>query len=191
MMFITLIIGLIAGPAVSLYGSPTVSPVTAAACALEPLPPKLPSSMYFLALSYAPPPVVIWSATKRPTTIVPSSIAPSAWGAEQEPTIKRRDHWEDAGDDHLPLRGGGHQRHTLAVLGLGGALHDPGDLAELAPYLDDDLARRAADRQHREGAKEERHDAAEEQTGDDRRGGEIERNQRQACAIRVLLRMSV
>src|SRR5581483_4795628 len=30
---ITLIIGLIAGPAVSLYGSPTVSPVTAAWCA--------------------------------------------------------------------------------------------------------------------------------------------------------------
>lgn len=28
--FITLIIGLMAGPAVSLYGSPTVSPVTAA-----------------------------------------------------------------------------------------------------------------------------------------------------------------
>jgi hypothetical protein len=34
-----LIIGLIAGPAVSLYGSPTVSPVTEAACASEPLPP--------------------------------------------------------------------------------------------------------------------------------------------------------
>ncbi len=29
-MFVILIIGLIAGPAVSLYGSPTVSPVTAA-----------------------------------------------------------------------------------------------------------------------------------------------------------------
>ncbi len=38
-MLITLIIGLMAGPAVSLYGSPTVSPVTAAAWASEPLPP--------------------------------------------------------------------------------------------------------------------------------------------------------
>ena len=37
--FAILIIGLIAGPAVSLYGSPTVSPVTEAACASEPLPP--------------------------------------------------------------------------------------------------------------------------------------------------------
>jgi hypothetical protein len=35
-----LISGLIAGPAVSLYGSPTVSPVTAALWASEPLPPK-------------------------------------------------------------------------------------------------------------------------------------------------------
>ena len=38
-IFAILIIGLIAGPAVSLYGSPTVSPVIAALCASDPLPP--------------------------------------------------------------------------------------------------------------------------------------------------------
>ena len=38
-ILIILISGLIAGPAVSLYGSPTVSPVIAALCASEPLPP--------------------------------------------------------------------------------------------------------------------------------------------------------
>src|ERR687894_110590 len=53
--FITLMSGLSAGPAVSLNGSPTVSPITAAMWASEPLPPWLPSSMYFLALSQAPP----------------------------------------------------------------------------------------------------------------------------------------
>src|SRR5690349_11358296 len=37
--FMTLSSGLIAGPAVSLNGSPTVSPMTVAACASEPLPP--------------------------------------------------------------------------------------------------------------------------------------------------------
>src|SRR6185295_13137427 len=58
-MLVILIIGFTAGPAVSLYGSPTVSPVTAALWASEPLPPKWPSSMYFLALSQAPPPAVI------------------------------------------------------------------------------------------------------------------------------------
>merc|ERR1711966_482995 len=35
-----------AGPAVSLNGSPTVSPVTAALCASLPLPPKFPNSIY-------------------------------------------------------------------------------------------------------------------------------------------------
>src|ERR1700722_19892527 len=44
-----------AGPEVSLKGSPTVSPITAALCASEPLPPKLPASIYFLALSQTPP----------------------------------------------------------------------------------------------------------------------------------------
>ena len=37
-MFMTLISGLRAGPAVSFSGSPTVSPVTAALCFSEPLP---------------------------------------------------------------------------------------------------------------------------------------------------------
>src|SRR5216110_1242517 len=69
-MFTTLIIGLIAGPAVSLYGSPTVSPVTAAACAKEPLPPRFPSSMNFFALSHEPPPEVIAMAMNSPVTIV-------------------------------------------------------------------------------------------------------------------------
>src|ERR1700741_2988627 len=66
-MFAILIIGLIAGPAVSLYGSPTVSPVTAAAWASEPLPPYKPSSISFFALSHAPPPEVIETAGKKPT----------------------------------------------------------------------------------------------------------------------------
>src|SRR6478672_12030305 len=76
-MFVILIIGLIAGPAVSLYGSPTVSPVIEAACASEPLPPYAPSSIDFFALSQAPPPEVIGIARKRPVTIVPISKPPS------------------------------------------------------------------------------------------------------------------
>src|SRR5439155_10733444 len=79
-MLMILIRGLTAGPAVSLYGSPTVSPVTAALCASEPLPPYCPSSMYFLALSHAPPPVVIDIATNSPVMMVPISKPPSATG---------------------------------------------------------------------------------------------------------------
>ena len=43
------------GPAVSLNGSPIVSPVTADLWASDPLPPWLPASIYFLELSQAPP----------------------------------------------------------------------------------------------------------------------------------------
>src|SRR5437899_5703222 len=85
-MFKTLIIGLIAGPAVSLYGSATVAPVTAAAWASDPLPPYSPSSMYFLALSQAPPPLVIDIAINTPTTILPTRHAPRASGPKTKPT---------------------------------------------------------------------------------------------------------
>ena len=78
--------GLIAGPAVSLYGSPTVSPVTAALWVSEPLPPWLPSSIYFLALSHAPPPVHIEMATNKPVTIVPIRRPPKAAGPNAKPT---------------------------------------------------------------------------------------------------------
>src|SRR6187431_2569198 len=86
-MLAILIIGLIAGPAVSLYGSPTVSPVTAAAWASEPLPPYWPSSISFFALSQAPPPEVIAIARKRPVTIVPMSRPPSSFALITPATI--------------------------------------------------------------------------------------------------------
>src|SRR2546421_7641974 len=70
--FITLINGLIAGPAVSLNGSPTVSPITVAACASEPLPPWLPSSTSFLALSQAPPELARKIAIRVPVAIAPA-----------------------------------------------------------------------------------------------------------------------
>src|SRR5262245_46903475 len=86
-MFAILIIGLIAGPAVSLYGSPTVSPVTAAAWASEPLPPKAPSSIDFFALSQAPPPEVIAMARKIPVMIVPIRRPPSIFSLMIPTTI--------------------------------------------------------------------------------------------------------
>ena len=60
-MDISLIRMFIAGPDVCLNGSPIVSPTTAALWASEPFPPRLPSSMYFLALSHAPPELAIMS----------------------------------------------------------------------------------------------------------------------------------
>ncbi|MNV41046.1 hypothetical protein D3C71_1326710 [compost metagenome] len=63
-----------------------MSPVTAALWASLPLPPWWPSSMYFLALSHAPPPVHMLMATKRPVTMVPMSKPPSALGPSSRPT---------------------------------------------------------------------------------------------------------
>ena len=70
--FITLISGLIAGPAVSLNGSPTVSPMTVAACASLPLPPCRPSSTIFFALSHAPPELARNTAISTPAAIAPA-----------------------------------------------------------------------------------------------------------------------
>src|SRR5690242_686299 len=82
--FITLINGLIAGPAVSLNGSPTVSPITVASCAGLPLPPYEPSSTILFALSHAPP------EFERNTAIsTPAAIAPARYPASgATPNVK-------------------------------------------------------------------------------------------------------
>src|SRR6478672_11623494 len=138
-IFAILIIGLFAGPAVSLYGSPTVSPVTAAAWASEPLPPYSPSSISFFALSQAPPPAVIAIARNRPVTIVPISRPPSMRLLM------------------IPTR-------TGMPLGI---IHDPRVLAELAAHLLNDLAAHAPDRRHGERGEEERHQPADQEACDD------------------------
>ena len=70
--------------------APAVEP--SALCASLPLPPKLPSSMYFLALSQAPPPVVMLMPTNNPVTIVPISNPPSASAPSSRPMMTR---WSD------------------------------------------------------------------------------------------------
>ena len=76
------------GPLVSLRGSPTVSPHTAAECSLSPFltnseDPSFiysgkrrnkPASTYFLALSHAPPVLEAENAIWIPDTIVPGII---------------------------------------------------------------------------------------------------------------------
>ncbi|MCY1465713.1 hypothetical protein D9M71_839000 [compost metagenome] len=42
--------------------------------------------MYFLALSQAPPPVVIEMATNKPVTMVPINKPPNAFGPSSRPT---------------------------------------------------------------------------------------------------------
>ena len=74
------------GPEVSLKGSPTVSPTTAALWGSEPLPPWAPPSMYFLALSHAPPAFAMKSAIRTPVTVAPASSPPRASTPRKRPT---------------------------------------------------------------------------------------------------------
>ena len=73
------------GPEVSLNGSPTVSPMTAALWHSEPLPPCSPDSMYFLALSQAPPALDIKTAMAKPVTVPPPSRPTTASGPRMQP----------------------------------------------------------------------------------------------------------
>ena len=77
--FMTLSSGLSAGPAVSLNGSPTVSPMIVASCAGLPLPPCVPSSTSFLALSQAPPELDRNTAISTPEAMAPARNAPRGW----------------------------------------------------------------------------------------------------------------
>ena len=168
-MFATLIMGLIAGPAVSLYGSPTVSPVTAAAWASDPFPPYAPSSISFLALSHAPPPDVIEIAMNNPTTITPMSSPPSA-SVLMTPTTNVNT--IGISDGRIISRWAARVTRltAVAVLGLLGALHDPGLLLELASHLLDDGAAGAADSLHRKRHEQVHHQSADQQTDEHRAG---------------------
>ena len=69
-------------------GSPTVSPMTEALCTSEPFPPKLPSSIYFLALSQAPPVLARNIARGTPVTREPAKNPPSASTPKMVPTMR-------------------------------------------------------------------------------------------------------
>lgn len=83
-----------AGPEVSFNGSPTVSPTTAALCSSVPLaltfPPitNYPPSMYFLALSQAPPALALEVAIATPEMIAPGSNPAIQRGPTKTPTTK-------------------------------------------------------------------------------------------------------
>jgi len=80
------------GPLVSFKGSPTVSPITAALCSGDPffltypLSVNYPDSMYFLALSQAPPALADETAIETPETKTPGKTPATAVGPNKIPT---------------------------------------------------------------------------------------------------------
>ena len=175
--FITLISGLSAGPAVSLNGSPTVSPMTAALWASLPLPPWWPSSMYFLALSHAPP------ALRQ---VVGHQLADEDDRGEEraervevdaEADDDRREHREQGRRGELAQRCLGADVDDRAVVGLLLAAHDLAVGELLADLLHDDAGGAAdgADGQRRE---QERHGATDQQADEHLRVGDVDRARR-------------
>mmetsp|Transcript_22617 Transcript_22617/g.70070 ORF Transcript_22617/g.70070 Transcript_22617/m.70070 type:complete len:259 (-) Transcript_22617:1703-2479(-) len=74
-----------AGPEVSLKGSPTVSPTTAALWSSVPLRPLF--SIHFLALSQAPPALLRVMAIIAPATMVPPRTPSKHRGPTRKPTM--------------------------------------------------------------------------------------------------------
>src|SRR5690606_26659491 len=86
----------------------------------------------------------------------------------------RREDGDDAGRDHLLERGLGRDVDATRAVRLPGALEEAGDLTELATHLGDHPGGSTADGGHGEGTDEERQDATDEKTDDDRRVDDVE-----------------
>ena len=86
-------------------------------------------------------------------------------GAHDQTDDDRSDDRDDAGSEHLAQGGLGGDLHALAVLGLAGALEDPGDLAELAAHFVHHVHGSLADAVHRKGGEDNRDHAADEEGG--------------------------
>ena len=153
-----------AGPAVSLNGSPTVSPMTVAACAARALAavvrrPRRSSSRCPRRRRSWPgrPPSACRSRSRRPGR-QPSAPTPrpkpTAIGAR---TASRPGVASSRSESRVQMS------TTLPYSGLLGAVHDPGVLAELAAHLEDDRAGRAGHRVDRQAGEQEHHRGADEQ----------------------------
>ncbi len=154
-----------------------MSPVTAALCASDPLPPKWPSSMYFL--SVVPGAAAGGHRDRNEDAGHDRTDQHSAEGLDPrarthqrvhpEGERDRHQHRQQRGDHHLLDRGLGEHVHRPRVVRLGRALHDPLDLAELTAHLVDHAAAGPAHRLHRQRAEQIGHQAADEEPDDHRR----------------------
>ena len=162
--FITLISGLSAGPAVSLNGSPTVSPITAALWALAALPAEV--ALLDELLRVVPGAARVRqhhreqltgedrAGQERAERLGPSAGSPAMTGAS---TASSPGVISSRSEVFVQMS------TTAAVVRLLGVVHDPRVVAELVPHLDHDLRRGPPDRADRERREQERDRAAEQQ----------------------------
>ena len=151
------------GPDVSLKGSPTVSPMTPDLWHSLPLPPWCPASMYFFALSQAPPELDMNTAMPKPQVVVPASRPTTPSTPSTRPVPMGDNDGQQGREDHGPERARGAEVNAALVVRLGFALHDARDLAELAPDLHDDVLGRLLHRAHGERAEDEHQHGADKE----------------------------
>src|SRR5262249_36691628 len=142
--FMTFSSGLIAGPAVSLNGSPTVSPMTAAACAsaegrgvgLGALAAVVPVLDQLLGVIPGTTGVGQEDRHQHAGRDRARKVGAQRGIAEREPDRDGRQHRQQPRGGQFTERVRGADVHYPAVLGLLGVIHDPRVGAELVSHLD-------------------------------------------------------
>jgi len=99
--------------------------------------------------------------------------ANEALGADEESNDKGREDGPESGEDHLLNGGLGGDGDAPVGVGLSLALHESGDLGELAADLDDNGTGSLLDGEHSEGGKEEGEHGTKEGTGEHDRLGNV------------------
>ena len=152
--------------------------MTAALWASEPLPPWWPSSMYFLALSHAPPALLQVVGHQLADEDDRGQEGAERLPADAEADDHRGEHGEQRRRGELAQRRRGADVDDRAVVGLLLAAHDLA-VGELVADLLHHDAGRAADGADGERREQERHGAADQQADEDLRLGDVDRELRQ------------
>ena len=113
-------------------------------------------------------------ASRKPVAIAPMRSPPSASAPRMAPTATGGDDGDESGQDHLAHSASRADVDCARVVGLGLALHEPGDLTELTAHLLHHCARGSSDRLHRQSGEEEGHEAAEQNAHEYLHVGEVE-----------------
>ena len=163
------------GPLVSLNGSPTVSPTTAALCASEPFAcctPSLsrcPASMYFFALSHAPPAFAMKIATQKPQVSVPTKRPITPPNPQEQSSHDRRDQSQKRWQKHFSLSGHGADCYRTRVIGSLTTVENSWLFTELPANFFYHSLRCTSYRLHRHCTEHERRHAAQEDSHEDHR----------------------
>ena len=162
------------GPEVSLKGSPTVSPTTAALWHSEPLAPVMAGFDVLLGVVPGTAGVGHEHGHGKAGDGDAAQQARHTDGAQDQAGEDGDDDGQQGGLHHLPQSALGAQGHAGGVVGVCLVLHDARDLLELAADLHHDGLGRLLHRAHGEGGEDEGQHGADEHAHQHRGAGQGE-----------------